>query len=149
MPRGVTAATGLDALSQCMEGIVSKSGTPPRRRVGRMKEFGCCGTTSPRALDMPDDLDAREQVMFAALVVGLRDRAEWHHDRAWDGLRVYLSLRKSRMALQMRCCWRRSSSLTAGYLPEKIARIAVALGGEQTAAAAVKDPGEAVAPSSA
>jgi alcohol dehydrogenase class IV len=69
MPRAVTLATGLDALSQCMEGIVSRAGTP-LGDVLAMEGICLLREHLPRVLAAPDDLDAREQVMFAALLSG-------------------------------------------------------------------------------
>lgn len=69
MPRAVTIATGLDALSQCMEGILSRNGTPfgdvlAYEGIRLVHEF------LPRAIDQPDDAEAREQMMFAAMLSG-------------------------------------------------------------------------------
>jgi len=69
MPRAVTAATGLDALSQCMEGFVSRASTP----LGDVLALEGCRLVReflPRAIEQPDDLEAREQIMFAALLSG-------------------------------------------------------------------------------
>ncbi len=71
MPRHVTIATGLDALSQCMEGIVSKKGTPigdtlALDGIRRICEF------LPRAADNgAKDIEARTQMLYAAMVSGI------------------------------------------------------------------------------
>lgn len=69
MPRNVTIATGLDAVSQCMEGVVSRNSTP----MGDILALEGCRILRewlPRAIAAPDDLDAREHVMFAAMLSG-------------------------------------------------------------------------------
>ena len=69
MPRAVTIATGLDALSQCMEGVISRNGTPfgdvlAYEGIRLVREY------LPRAIESPDDAEAREQLMFAAMLSG-------------------------------------------------------------------------------
>jgi 4-hydroxybutyrate dehydrogenase len=70
MPSGLTAATGLDALSHCIEGYLSTSFCPPAdalaldgiRRVFRYL---------PKAIEDGSDLDARMQMMIAAFAGGV------------------------------------------------------------------------------
>ncbi|MBM3290688.1 MAG: iron-containing alcohol dehydrogenase [Candidatus Hydrogenedentes bacterium] len=70
MPRHVTIATGLDALSQCMEGVVSKKPTPVGDALAldgirRILEF------LPRAADDGSDHEARTQMLYAAFGSGI------------------------------------------------------------------------------
>lgn len=70
MPRHVTVATGLDALSQCMEGIVSRKSTPigdaiALQGIRRVCEF------LPRAANDGGDMEARTEMMCAALLSGI------------------------------------------------------------------------------
>lgn len=70
MPRRVTIATGLDALSQAMEGIVSKKSTPigdalALDAIRRIKEF------LPRAVHCGEtDIEARAQMLYASMLAG-------------------------------------------------------------------------------
>ena len=69
MPSHVTANTGLDALSQVMEGMVSKSGTP---KGDTLALEGCriIREWLPRAVADGQDLEARERMMYAAMLSG-------------------------------------------------------------------------------
>lgn len=69
MPRSVTVFTGLDALSQAMEGIVSRKSTPVSDTLAldairRVKSF------LARAARDGEDLEARSEMMYAAMVSG-------------------------------------------------------------------------------
>lgn len=70
MPRAVTIATGLDALSQAMEGIVSKKSTPmgdvfALDAIRRVQEF------LPRAANCGEtDIEARGQMLYASMLAG-------------------------------------------------------------------------------
>jgi alcohol dehydrogenase class IV len=70
MPRAVTIATGLDALSQAMEGIVSKKATP----MGDVLAFDAIRRITqflPRAADSGGtDLQARAQMLYASMLAG-------------------------------------------------------------------------------
>lgn len=70
LPRNVTIATGLDALSQAMEGIVSKRATP----VGDVLASDAIGRIIrylPRAADHGEtDDEARAEMMYAAMLAG-------------------------------------------------------------------------------
>ncbi|NIA13502.1 MAG: iron-containing alcohol dehydrogenase [Nitrospiraceae bacterium] len=69
MPRSVTANTGLDALSQVMEGAVSRRSTP----VGDALAYEACGaikTWLPRAVAEPGNVEARAQMLYAAMLSG-------------------------------------------------------------------------------
>lgn len=69
MPRSVTVNTGLDALSQAMEGMVSRSSTP----VGDVLALEACRIIRewlPRAVRRGDDLEARSRMLHAAMLAG-------------------------------------------------------------------------------
>jgi alcohol dehydrogenase class IV len=69
MPRHVTINTGLDALSQAMEGMLSLKSTA----LGDILALEICRLVKrwlPRAADYPDDLEARAQMLQAAMLSG-------------------------------------------------------------------------------
>ena len=70
MPRAVTASTGLDALSQAMEGMVSKKSTP----LGDVLALEVCRIIRrwlPVAVADGNDIEAREQMIYAATLAGI------------------------------------------------------------------------------
>lgn len=70
LPRETTIATGLDALSQAMEGIVSRKATPYTDFLG----LECCRIVRewlPRATSHGGDIDARAHMLYAALLSGI------------------------------------------------------------------------------
>lgn len=71
MPRHVTIATGLDALSQCMEGIVSKKSTPLGDALALDGIRRVCEFLPRAANDGANDIDARAEMLYAALVSGI------------------------------------------------------------------------------
>lgn len=69
MPRDVTVATGLDVLSQAMEGMVSRKSTA----VGDILALETCRLVAqwlPRAARDGDDLEARAAMLHAAMLSG-------------------------------------------------------------------------------
>ncbi|HPO87404.1 MAG TPA: iron-containing alcohol dehydrogenase [Candidatus Hydrogenedentes bacterium] len=69
MPRHVTTNTGLDALSQAMEGFLSVNSTP----LGDVLALEVCRLVKawlPRAIADGNDLDARSHMLFAAMMSG-------------------------------------------------------------------------------
>ncbi len=70
MPRPVTVSTGLDVLSQAMEGIVSRKSTPTGDALAldacrRVREF------LPRAVSKgTEDAEARAQMLYASMLAG-------------------------------------------------------------------------------
>jgi len=69
MPRDVTVNTGLDALSQAMEGMLSLKSTA----FGDLLALEVCRIVRrwlPRAAEAPDDLEARAQMLQAAMLSG-------------------------------------------------------------------------------
>jgi len=69
LPRNVTINTGLDALSQAMEGIVSKKATREGDLLA-MEAIRIIVAWLPVAADEPENVDAREHVQFAAMLAG-------------------------------------------------------------------------------
>lgn len=70
LPPAVTIATALDALSQGMEGYVSRRATPP----GDLMALNVCRIVRkalPAALRDPGDLDARASLLYAAMLSGI------------------------------------------------------------------------------
>lgn len=70
LPRDVTVATALDALSQAMEGMVSKRATP----LGDTLALETCRLIRealPKVLVNPNDEDARGVLLYAAMLSGL------------------------------------------------------------------------------
>ena len=69
LPRPVTVNTGLDALSQAMEGMVSLRATP----LGDLLALETCREVKrwlPRAADQPEDVEARSHMLYAAMLSG-------------------------------------------------------------------------------
>jgi alcohol dehydrogenase class IV len=69
MPRDVTINTGLDALSQALEGMLSRRAT----ELGDMMALEICRLVKqwlPIAADSPQDVDARAGMMHAAMLSG-------------------------------------------------------------------------------
>lgn len=71
MPRNVTIATGLDALSQCMEGIVSKKSTPLGDALALDGIRRVCEYLPRAADDGANDIEARTEMLYAALASGI------------------------------------------------------------------------------
>jgi len=70
LPASVTAHTGLDALSQAMEGMVSNRSTP----MGDVLALEACRVVKrwlPRAVEAPEDLEARGRMLYAAMLSGV------------------------------------------------------------------------------
>jgi len=70
LPRQTTIASGLDALSQCMEGMVSRAATPPGNALAL---HGCALARQwlPVAANAPDLLEARQAMLIAACLSGM------------------------------------------------------------------------------
>lgn len=69
LPRDLTINTGLDALSQAMEGMLSLNATP----IGDALALEVCRTVRawlPRAAEAPEDSDARSAMLYAAMLSG-------------------------------------------------------------------------------
>jgi alcohol dehydrogenase class IV len=69
LPRNVTIHSGLDVLSQAMEGMVSKKSTP----VGDALAIDACRRVRkflPRAARNGDDMEARAEMLYASMLSG-------------------------------------------------------------------------------
>jgi alcohol dehydrogenase class IV len=70
LPTQITLATALDALSQAMEGMLSKNATP----MGDVLALEACRlvhTWLPQVLTNPEDLHGRGQLLYAAMLSGV------------------------------------------------------------------------------
>ena len=70
LPSGLTAATGLDALSHCIETLLSPRFNPPAEAIA-LDGAGRIWRNLERAVELGSDLDARSEMMMAALEGGL------------------------------------------------------------------------------
>ena len=70
LPRDVTIATGLDALSQAMEGIVSKKANPVSDALA-VDAIPRIMANLPKAATNPQDLEARSEMLHAAMLAGI------------------------------------------------------------------------------
>ncbi|GMW01944.1 MAG: 1,3-propanediol dehydrogenase [Candidatus Hydrogenedentota bacterium] len=70
LPRSTTLATGLDALSQAMEGMVSKKAVP-EHAPSALESIRLVRQFLPTAADNPEDRDARAAMMRAATLSGM------------------------------------------------------------------------------
>jgi len=131
MPRDVTVATGLDVLSQGMEGFVSKNSTP----MGDLLALETCRLVRenlPRVVAAPDDREARGQMLYAAMLSGCAIAQSG--TTLVHGLGYYYTLRSGiahglANALLLRPLFR----WNAAFLPERVAALDRALGGDGAA----------------
>jgi len=70
LPPGLTAATGLDGLSHCIETLLSPRFNPPAEAIA-LDGAGRIWRNLPRSFDTPDDIEVRTEVMMGALQGGL------------------------------------------------------------------------------
>jgi alcohol dehydrogenase class IV len=70
VPRDVTARTGMDALTQCVESYTSNGANAMTDPLA-LEGVGRAGRSLRRAVDNGDDLDAREDMALAALISGI------------------------------------------------------------------------------
>lgn len=70
LPRDVTAATGMDALTQLIEAFLTPRATPMTDALCRAALPGLAGALR-RVMTQPDDLAARSQISLAALHSGM------------------------------------------------------------------------------
>lgn len=71
LPGAVAIATGLDALSQSMEGIVSKKSTPIGDAIALDAIRRVCEYLPRAAKDGANDREARAQMLYAAMLSGI------------------------------------------------------------------------------
>ena len=70
LPPGITAATGMDAMTHCIETFISPLENPPAAAIA-LDGVGRAGRWIERATQEGDDLEARWNMMMAALHGGL------------------------------------------------------------------------------
>jgi alcohol dehydrogenase class IV len=70
LPPGLTAATGLDGLSHCIETLLSPRFNPPAEAIA-LDGAGRIWRNLPRSFETPADIEARTEVMMGALQGGL------------------------------------------------------------------------------
>lgn len=70
LPPPITAATGMDAMTHCIETFISPVENPPAAAIA-LDGVGRAGRWLERAVGQGDDLEARWQMMMAALHGGL------------------------------------------------------------------------------
>jgi alcohol dehydrogenase class IV len=70
LPRDITASTGLDALTQCLEPFVSNQATPMTDGFCR-EGLKRAARSLKRVCDVPDDAEARADMSLASLMGGL------------------------------------------------------------------------------
>lgn len=126
MPRQVTVNTGLDALSQCMEGMVSKNSTP-KGDILALEGCRLIRRWLPEAANDGENLEARAQMHFAAMLSGCviaQSRTTLVHGMGYP-LTVHFRVRHGLAnALLLTPMFRHN----AHYAPEKVAALAEALG---------------------
>jgi alcohol dehydrogenase len=69
MPRGVTASTGMDAMTHAAESIMSKRATPPTDALA-LHAVSLITKHLPRAVENGDDLEARGMMLVASNLAG-------------------------------------------------------------------------------
>jgi aldehyde dehydrogenase (NAD+) len=69
LPRGLTAATGMDALTHAIEAVVSKTGNPISEGLA-LQAIRMIAETLPTCVDKPQDLEARVQMQMASTMAG-------------------------------------------------------------------------------
>jgi alcohol dehydrogenase class IV len=126
MPRSVTVNTGLDALSQAMEGLVSLRSTP----MGDILAYETCRIVRrwlPMAASDPANVEARMQMLFAAALSGCviaQSGTTLVH-----GMGYYYTLEHGLAhGLANALLLTPAFQFNAGAIPEKVARISEALG---------------------
>ena len=70
MPAKITCATGMDALSHAIESYVSLNATP-LTEIYSLKAMEIIKDALPKAIDDPDDVEARSQMMIASYFGGV------------------------------------------------------------------------------
>ena len=70
LPPGVTASTGMDALTHAVESYISKSATP-LSEVFSLKAVECLTQSLKKAFENGKDLEARSQMLFGSCMAGL------------------------------------------------------------------------------
>jgi len=69
LPPGITAATGIDALSHALEALMSRNANPVADGLA-LYAIGMISGWLPAAVDRGEDLEARSQMLFASNLAG-------------------------------------------------------------------------------
>ncbi len=69
LPRGLTAATGMDALTHAIEAVVSKTGNPISEGLA-LQAIRMIAEHLPTCVEKPQDLEARVQMQMASTMAG-------------------------------------------------------------------------------
>lgn len=77
LPPRLTAATGMDALSHCIEAFVSTNTAPIALDPLILYGIGLISRYLPVAVHQPGDHEARENVMLGALIGGIAISSRW------------------------------------------------------------------------
>jgi alcohol dehydrogenase len=77
LPARLTAATGMDALSHCIEAFVSTNTAPIILDPLILHGVELLGRYLPTAVHQPDNREAREKVMLGALIGGIAISSRW------------------------------------------------------------------------
>lgn len=77
LPPHLTAATGMDALSHCIEAFVSSNTAPIALDPMILYGIDLLGRYLPTAVHHPGDREAREKVMLGALIGGIAISSRW------------------------------------------------------------------------
>jgi len=144
MPRSVTIASGLDTLSQCMEGLVSRSSTPPGDALA-VRGCALAAAWLPVAADHPESLEARQNMLIAACLSGMviaQSGTTMIH-----GMGYYYTLRHGiPHGLANALLLPPVFAFNARHVPDKVAALLAAMNpGSQGKAMAPSQLGEAIA----
>jgi alcohol dehydrogenase class IV len=126
MPRHVTVNTGLDALSQAMEGLVSHKSTPMSDSLA-IEACRIVKEWLPCAANRPSDLEARAQMLYAAMLSGCviaQSGTTLVHGMGYHYTLRFGIAHGLANALLLTPLFQHN----ANFLPEKVAAIADALG---------------------
>lgn len=140
LPRDVTVYTGLDALSQGMEGVVSRRSTVLGDLLG-LEVCRLVGRWLVRAADVPGDLEARSWLAYAAMLSGCviaQSGTTLVHGMGYWFTLHYGTAHGLANALLLPAVF----GYDAGFVPGKVGAIAAALGAD--GARAGSEPGVAV-----
>jgi aldehyde dehydrogenase (NAD+) len=69
LPKGLTAATGMDALTHAVEAVVSRSGNPISEGLA-LQAIRTIAEQLPACIERPNDLEARLQMQIASTMAG-------------------------------------------------------------------------------
>jgi alcohol dehydrogenase class IV len=69
LPKGLTASTGMDAMTHAIESVVSKQGNPISEGLA-LQAIRMIVHYLPRCIDKPEDLEARGQMQMASTMAG-------------------------------------------------------------------------------